>query len=110
MLDYVVKLTKDATKVSPDDHAKKQVLSFGASDRHLRPDHHPVRERLAGECGDAGARREPGLEVFVVKGDDPRHRCADSRLCSRAGQAAARNLPGGLQAAHPTLLVELARS
>jgi len=28
MLDYVVKLTKDATKVSPDDHAKLKVVGF----------------------------------------------------------------------------------
>jgi len=28
MLDYVVKLTKDATKVSPDDHAKLRAASF----------------------------------------------------------------------------------
>jgi uncharacterized peroxidase-related enzyme len=28
MLDYVVKITKDATKVSPDDHAKLRALGF----------------------------------------------------------------------------------
>jgi len=28
MLDYVVKLTKDATKVSPDDHAKLRSVGF----------------------------------------------------------------------------------
>jgi uncharacterized peroxidase-related enzyme len=28
MLDYVVKLTKDATKVSPDDHAKLHAVGF----------------------------------------------------------------------------------
>ena len=28
MLDYVVKLTKDATKVSPDDHTKLRVAGF----------------------------------------------------------------------------------
>ncbi len=28
MLDYVVKITKDATKVSPDDHAKLRVAGF----------------------------------------------------------------------------------
>ena len=28
MLDYVVKLTKDATRVSPDDHAKLRVVGF----------------------------------------------------------------------------------
>jgi uncharacterized peroxidase-related enzyme len=28
MLDYVVKLTKDATKVSPDDHAKLRMAGF----------------------------------------------------------------------------------
>jgi uncharacterized peroxidase-related enzyme len=28
MLDYVVKLTKDATKVSPDDHAKLRAAGF----------------------------------------------------------------------------------
>ena len=28
MLDYVVKLTKDATKVSPDDHAKLRHVGF----------------------------------------------------------------------------------
>jgi uncharacterized peroxidase-related enzyme len=28
MLDYVVKLTKDATKVSPDDHAKLRGVGF----------------------------------------------------------------------------------
>jgi uncharacterized peroxidase-related enzyme len=28
MLDYVVKLTKDATKVSPADHAKLRVVGF----------------------------------------------------------------------------------
>jgi uncharacterized peroxidase-related enzyme len=28
MLDYVVKLTKDATKVSPDDHAKLKAVGF----------------------------------------------------------------------------------
>jgi uncharacterized peroxidase-related enzyme len=28
MLDYVVKLTKDATKVSPDDHAKLRIAGF----------------------------------------------------------------------------------
>ena len=28
MLDYVVKLTKDATKVSPDDHAKLRTVGF----------------------------------------------------------------------------------
>ena len=28
MLDYVVKLTKDATKVSPDDHAKLRAVGF----------------------------------------------------------------------------------
>ena len=28
MLDYVVKLTKDATKVSPDDHAKLKAAGF----------------------------------------------------------------------------------
>ena len=28
MLDYVVKLTKDATKVSPDDHAKLRTAGF----------------------------------------------------------------------------------
>ena len=28
MLDYVVKLTKDATKVTPDDHAKLRAVGF----------------------------------------------------------------------------------
>jgi uncharacterized peroxidase-related enzyme len=28
MLDYVVKLTKDATKVSPDDHAALRAVGF----------------------------------------------------------------------------------
>jgi uncharacterized peroxidase-related enzyme len=28
MLDYVVKLTKDATTVSPDDHAKLRTVGF----------------------------------------------------------------------------------
>jgi uncharacterized peroxidase-related enzyme len=28
MLDYVVKITKDATKVSPDDHAKLRAAGF----------------------------------------------------------------------------------
>ena len=28
MLDYVVKLTKDATRVSPDDHAKLRKAGF----------------------------------------------------------------------------------
>ena len=28
MLDYVVKLTKDATKVSPDDHANLRAAGF----------------------------------------------------------------------------------
>jgi uncharacterized peroxidase-related enzyme len=28
MLDYVVKLTKDATKVTPDDHAKLSAVGF----------------------------------------------------------------------------------
>jgi uncharacterized peroxidase-related enzyme len=28
MLDYVVKLTKDATKVSPDDHARLKAVGF----------------------------------------------------------------------------------
>lgn len=28
MLDYVVKLTKDATKVSPGDHAKLKAVGF----------------------------------------------------------------------------------
>ena len=28
MLDYVVKLTKDATKVSPGDHAKLRAVGF----------------------------------------------------------------------------------
>jgi uncharacterized peroxidase-related enzyme len=28
MLDYVVKITKDATKVSPDDHAKLRAVGF----------------------------------------------------------------------------------
>jgi len=28
MLDYVVKLTNDATKVSPDDHAKLRAVGF----------------------------------------------------------------------------------
>ena len=28
MLDYVVKLTKDANKVSPDDHAKLRAAGF----------------------------------------------------------------------------------
>jgi uncharacterized peroxidase-related enzyme len=28
MLDYVVKLTKDATKVSPDDHGKLRAVGF----------------------------------------------------------------------------------
>ncbi len=28
MLDYVVKLTKDATKVSPDDHVKLKAVGF----------------------------------------------------------------------------------
>jgi uncharacterized peroxidase-related enzyme len=28
MLDYVVKLTKDATKVSPDDHTKLRAAGF----------------------------------------------------------------------------------
>jgi uncharacterized peroxidase-related enzyme len=28
MLDYVVKLTKDATKVSSDDHAKLRAVGF----------------------------------------------------------------------------------
>ncbi len=28
MLDYVVKLTKDATKVSPEDHAKLRAVGF----------------------------------------------------------------------------------
>ncbi len=28
MLDYVMKLTKDATKVSPDDHAKLRAVGF----------------------------------------------------------------------------------
>jgi uncharacterized peroxidase-related enzyme len=28
MLDYVVKLTKDATQVSPDDHAKLRAVGF----------------------------------------------------------------------------------
>jgi uncharacterized peroxidase-related enzyme len=28
MLDYVVKLTKDATKVTPDDHARLRAVGF----------------------------------------------------------------------------------
>ena len=28
MLDYVVKLTKDATRVSPDDHARLRSVGF----------------------------------------------------------------------------------
>jgi uncharacterized peroxidase-related enzyme len=28
MVDYVVKLTKDATKVSPDDHARLRAVGF----------------------------------------------------------------------------------
>jgi uncharacterized peroxidase-related enzyme len=28
MLDYVLKLTKDATKVTPDDHAKLRAVGF----------------------------------------------------------------------------------
>jgi uncharacterized peroxidase-related enzyme len=28
MLDYVVKLTRDATRVSPDDHAKLRAVGF----------------------------------------------------------------------------------
>jgi len=28
MLDYVVKLTKDATRVSPEDHAKLRAVGF----------------------------------------------------------------------------------
>jgi uncharacterized peroxidase-related enzyme len=28
MLDYVVKLTKDATRISPDDHAKLRATGF----------------------------------------------------------------------------------
>jgi len=28
MLDYVVKVTKDATKVSPDDHARLRAVGF----------------------------------------------------------------------------------
>jgi uncharacterized peroxidase-related enzyme len=28
MLDYVVKITKDATKVSPDDHARLRAVGF----------------------------------------------------------------------------------
>jgi uncharacterized peroxidase-related enzyme len=28
MLDYVVKITQDATKVSPDDHAKLRAVGF----------------------------------------------------------------------------------
>jgi uncharacterized peroxidase-related enzyme len=28
MLDYVVKMTKDATRVSPDDHAKLRAAGF----------------------------------------------------------------------------------
>jgi len=28
MLDYVVKLTKDATQVSPDDHARLRAVGF----------------------------------------------------------------------------------
>ena len=28
MLDYVVKVTKDATKVSPDDHARLHAVGF----------------------------------------------------------------------------------
>jgi len=28
MLDYVVKITKDATRVSPDDHAKLRAVGF----------------------------------------------------------------------------------
>jgi uncharacterized peroxidase-related enzyme len=28
MLDYVVKMTKDATKVSPDDHARLRAAGF----------------------------------------------------------------------------------
>jgi uncharacterized peroxidase-related enzyme len=28
MLDYVVKMTKDATKVSPDDHARLRAVGF----------------------------------------------------------------------------------
>jgi uncharacterized peroxidase-related enzyme len=28
MLDYVVKITKDATKVSPDDHGKLRAMGF----------------------------------------------------------------------------------
>jgi len=28
MLDYVVKVTKDATKVSPDDHARLRAVEF----------------------------------------------------------------------------------
>jgi uncharacterized peroxidase-related enzyme len=28
MLDYVMKLTRDATKVSPDDHAKLRAVGF----------------------------------------------------------------------------------
>ncbi len=28
MLDYVVKLTRDATKVSPDDHGKLRAVGF----------------------------------------------------------------------------------
>jgi uncharacterized peroxidase-related enzyme len=28
MLDYVVKLTKDATKISPDDHTKLRAAGF----------------------------------------------------------------------------------
>jgi uncharacterized peroxidase-related enzyme len=29
MIDYVVKLTKDATKISPEDHAKLRSAGFG---------------------------------------------------------------------------------
>lgn len=28
MLDYVIQLTKDATKITPDDHSKLQVVGF----------------------------------------------------------------------------------
>jgi uncharacterized peroxidase-related enzyme len=28
MLDYVVKLTKDATRISPDDHTKLKAVGF----------------------------------------------------------------------------------
>ena len=63
MIDYVVKLTKDATKVSPLDHERLEAVGF--DDRARAADHpdrlvvqlHQPRGRLAG--------RRPGLIVKV---------------------------------------------